>query len=292
VNEDLVLEQARREAGRMRFQKGRPIRGEDAFRRWLATCEFKRSTSATNRAAVENHLIPYFGDMDLRRLTRLDIRQFADRCFTLKRLLPDGTVEHGLSEATVRNCVSILRRVINTLVLGPEVEEMREHPVPRPMMEVQESARAHPGRKATRRREAWSPEEAWILVDLAKQREPAWYPPLFFLFRTGARLSEVIDPISRLIASAPTNARAGFSQLRSARHLEPSDRGFHEIAVLAGSVHSDPRLEPGGVSSIRRLTTISIDALGRLHEPVTFLLVGGGEIDLPLHELQEENEAA
>jgi len=154
------------------------VNGERALRWWAANYRFKRSTAATNRSALEQHLIPFFGDLDLRHLTHLDIRRFADTRF-----------EAGKSEATVSNAVSLLRRVINLLV---ETQVLSCNPVPRMMREVAESARAHPERQPTRKRDAWTPEEAWTLMDVAESREPAWAPIFFFYFQTGTRLGEGI----------------------------------------------------------------------------------------------------
>ncbi|HBZ71769.1 MAG TPA: hypothetical protein DEP35_19400 [Deltaproteobacteria bacterium] len=83
--------------------------------------------------------------MDLRHLTCLDIRYFADSRFTA-----------GKSEATVSNAVSLLRRVIN---LPIDAKALSRNPVPKMMREVMESARAHPERRPTRNRDAWTPDK-------------------------------------------------------------------------------------------------------------------------------------
>ncbi|HXZ24444.1 MAG TPA: tyrosine-type recombinase/integrase [Methanomassiliicoccales archaeon] len=178
IERDLSRRRKDRLAGRICFEPGASVNGERAFRWWAANYRFKRSTAATNRSALEQHLVPFFGDMDLRYLTHLDIRRFADSRF-----------EAGKSEATVSNAVSLLRRVINLLI---ETQVLSCNPVPRMMKEVAESARAHPERQPTRNRDAWTPEEAWTLMDVAESRERAWAPIFFFYFQTGARLGEGI----------------------------------------------------------------------------------------------------
>jgi len=178
IERDLTRKREDRLAGRICFELGGCVHGEKALRWWAANYKFKRSTAATNRSALEQHLIPFFGEMDLRHLTHLDIRRFADSRFAA-----------GKSEATVSNAVSLLRRVINLLI---DAKALSRNPVPKMMREVMESARAHPERQPTRNRDAWTPEEAWTLMDVAERREPAWAPIFFFYFQTGARLGEGI----------------------------------------------------------------------------------------------------
>jgi hypothetical protein len=69
------------EYSRLAFRPHGPVNGEGALRWWLANYRFKRSTDQLNRGRVENHLIPYFGRMDLRNLRALDVRQYADSRF-------------------------------------------------------------------------------------------------------------------------------------------------------------------------------------------------------------------
>jgi len=114
--------------------------------------------------------------MDLRNLRALDVRQYADSRFAT-----------GCSAHSVKGEVSILRRVLNSLVENGALER---NPVPRIMASVAESARAHPDPNRAESREAWTPEEAWCLLEFAKRHEPQWYPILMFYFQTGARLGE------------------------------------------------------------------------------------------------------
>ncbi len=77
INADLARTQRDREDGRVRFRPEAAINGEDALRWWFASYRFKRSTRDLNRGRIENHLIPHFGTRDLRRLSALEIRQYA-----------------------------------------------------------------------------------------------------------------------------------------------------------------------------------------------------------------------
>ena len=86
------------EYSRLSFRLGGPVNGEDALRWWLASYRFKRSTDQLNRSRVENHLIPYFGRMDLRSLRILDVRQYADSRFAAGRSV--HTVKGEVSTTT------------------------------------------------------------------------------------------------------------------------------------------------------------------------------------------------
>jgi hypothetical protein len=59
------------------------------------------------------------------------------------------------------------------------------------MMKVAtEVAMAFPAAGQKRSRDAWSEEEAWLLMGVAREREPAWAPVFLFYFQTGNRLGE------------------------------------------------------------------------------------------------------
>jgi integrase len=178
IERDLARQREEQLAGRVGFETGKPVGGERAIRWWAANYKFKKSTAATNRSAIEHHLVPFFGDMDLRRLTHLDIRRFAESRFEL-----------GKSASTVVNALSLLRRVLNLLV---EERVLESNPVPKAMKVATEVARAFPSAGQRSNRDAWSPEEAWLLMNVARKREPAWAPVFLFYFQTGARLGEGI----------------------------------------------------------------------------------------------------
>jgi hypothetical protein len=114
--------------------------------------------------------------MDLRHLEALDVRQCADARFAF------GSSGHG-----VRGEISNLRRILNALVENGILER---NPVYRIMAPVAESAPAHPDPERGGFRDAWTPEEAWLLMGVARVREPKWFPILFFYFQPGARLGE------------------------------------------------------------------------------------------------------
>jgi hypothetical protein len=144
INADLEQTQRKREDRRIAFRPDAPVKGEDALRWWFASYRFKRSTRELNRGRIENHLIPYFGNMDLRHLRALDVRQYAD-----------GRFAAGSSDHSVRGEISILRRILNALVENGILER---NPVHRIMAPVAESARAHPDPERGGSRDAWTSE--------------------------------------------------------------------------------------------------------------------------------------
>jgi transposase len=176
INADLERLSQERESRAIVFRSGGLVNGEDALRWWHATYHFKRATRDLHRGRIENHLIPHFGTMDLRRLATLHIRHYADARFGA-----------GASPHIVKGEISILRRVLNALVENGILER---NPLPKIMAPVAESARAHPDPERRRSRDAQTTQEAWTLIDVARKHEPRWFPILFFYFQTGARLGE------------------------------------------------------------------------------------------------------
>ncbi len=154
INADLERVNQERDGRGIAFRIGGPVNGEDALRWWYATYRFKRATRDLHRGRIENHLIPHFGTMDLRRLATLHIRHYADARFGA-----------GASPHTVKGEVSILRRVLNALVENGIFER---NPLPKIMAPVAESARAHPDPERRGLRDAWTAEEAWVLMDVAR----------------------------------------------------------------------------------------------------------------------------
>ena len=93
----------------------------------------------------------------------------------------------GAARDPVLNALSCLRRVIH---LALEKGHLARHPLPRMLRIAKQVARAQ-GR-ATVRADAWTKEEAAILLDLAREHEPCLFPLLSFAFLTGVRKGEAI----------------------------------------------------------------------------------------------------
>ncbi len=59
------------------------------------------------KGLIENHLVAHFGDRDLRSLREVDLLEF----IRVK-------LDQGLAPKTIRNSLSVLRRVINLAAAG------------------------------------------------------------------------------------------------------------------------------------------------------------------------------
>ena len=82
----------------------KPLPCDAELRRWITTYAptFKHSTEIESRRIIDTHLAPFFGSRDLRELRESDLLDFV-------RVKLDA----GLAPKTVRNCLSVLRRVLN-----------------------------------------------------------------------------------------------------------------------------------------------------------------------------------
>ncbi len=228
INADLERVNQERDSRGIVFRIGGPVNGEDAPRWWYATYRFKRAMRDLRRGRIENHLIPHCGTMDLRRLATLHIRHYADVRFG-----------PGASPHTVKGDVSILRRVHNALV---ENGILAGNPLPKIMAPVAESARAHSDPERRGSRDAWTAEEAWVLMDVAREHEPNWIPIIFFYFQTGARLGEglplrwdAVDLFGKDIHIRRAVAAGGDGEPKWAkhRHVSISDDLFAVLKQLA-----------------------------------------------------------
>jgi integrase len=221
--------------------------------------------------------------MDLRNLRALDVRQYADSRFAT-----------GRSVHTVKGEVSILRRVLNSLVENGALER---NPVPRIMTSVAESARAHPDPRRAESRDAWTPEEAWCLLDFAKRHEPKWYPILMFYFQTGARLGEglalrwdSVDLFGRNIhiRRAVAAGEEGEPKWGKQRHVPISDELLEVLKVLARRRRiSEPWKSPELVFPSPRGKQILKRVLQRAWERIRSRAhAGHGVRPLPLHSFR------
>jgi len=156
----------------------RPLPCAAVLRAWLDTYSvgFKPSYERSARGVVENHLIPSFGAMDLR-----EIRESHLLVFVREKL------EAGLRPNTVRNALSILRRVMNL--------EIREGTMVRnSASRIGELMRRVDGRAAAgiQVADAWTRDELRTLLDVAWELEPRFAPVLALLMQTGMRAGEAL----------------------------------------------------------------------------------------------------
>jgi len=159
-------------------QREQPLPCNAELRRWHMTYTptMKRSYEILTKGHIENHLIPFFGDRDLREIREADLLEFA------RKLL-----DAGKKPKTVRNSLSTLRRVF-TLA-------QREGRVDRnPAARIGELLRRVDQRYAIEAEsvETWTPQEISTLLEVASEYEPRFAPALAVLFYTGLRRGELL----------------------------------------------------------------------------------------------------
>jgi len=145
---------------------------------WLSlqSPTFKKSYEITARGLIYNHLIPHFGDLDIRELTRDHILAF----------IRDKT-EQGRAPATIQNALSTLRTVLNIAVDDGKLAKNPASGIGKLMSRVRAS-RASGVHEA----EPWHDEEVETLLQVASEHAPRLYPALATLLLTGIRRGELL----------------------------------------------------------------------------------------------------
>ena len=128
-------------------------------------------------AVVFKRLIPYFGDIEIRRLDADRIRAFVVHEIEDK--------DHA--RETVESSCSWLRRILNWAV---EKEVIEHNPVPKLMAVAKETAAARARPKRTP--PAWSHDEVRSLLAVCNDRGPWLHDPVDFASRTGCRRGELL----------------------------------------------------------------------------------------------------
>ncbi len=155
-----------------------PLPTDRALRDWFGAHEatLKKSTRSTTRSMIEVHLVPYFGDRDLREVSRADILAFASK-----------KVGEGKSPKLVGNVLGILRRVMNIA----KDEGLLERNVASRLGEIVgklERSQASEVRQV----DAWTHEEVVGILELVREKEPRVHPVLHTLLSTGMRRGEAL----------------------------------------------------------------------------------------------------
>lgn len=123
---------------------------------WTYAPTMKLSYETLARGHIDNHLAPYFGSRDLREIQEADLLEFVR-----------AKLDEGLAPKTVRNALSIVRRVFNLL--------QREGRATRnPVTRIGEIFRQVDRRAATEVStiDSWTWEEVASLLGVAGEHDP------------------------------------------------------------------------------------------------------------------------
>ncbi len=156
-----------------------PMPVDQMLRDWFDAhrATLKKSTRGTTSSLIECHLVPYFGNRDLRDVTRADLLAFATQ----------KVAREGKSPKLVGNVLGILRRVMNLAMQ----EGLLENNVASKLGEIVgrlERSQASEVRQV----DSWTREEVAAILDLAREKEPRAYPVLHVLLSSGMRRGEAL----------------------------------------------------------------------------------------------------
>jgi len=156
----------------------KPLPCDQALHRWHAaySTTFKPSYEAETARIIRHSLVPFFGSRDLRELREPDLLDFV-------RVKLDA----GLAPKTIRNALSVLRRVLYLLERDGLVAR-------NPAARIGELMRRVDRRVSTETNlvDSWTLEEAKTLLAVAEEHEPRFHPALAALFYMGVRRGELL----------------------------------------------------------------------------------------------------
>ena len=157
----------------------RPVNRKASFSEWAeewleteAKGRLKLSTYLEFKAAVSNHLTPYFGNKRFHKVSRQDVLNF----ITKKK-------DDGLCRSTVKNLIAPLRAmyydaiVDNGAMFNPAVKLGKHLP-------DQDTTKIEPN--------PLNGQEVRHLLDTVRERLPEYYPVMLCAARAGLRLGELI----------------------------------------------------------------------------------------------------
>ncbi len=159
-------------------ESAKPLPCATELRRWHAvySATMKPSYVVLTRGLIENHLAPHFGERDLREVREADILEFIG----VKR-------QAGLAPTTIRNSLSLLRRVC--VLLGRE-GMLDRNPVSGVGELIRRVVRASDSE--VKEVEHWSRGDIENLIGVAREHEPRFAPMLVLLFSSGIRRGEAL----------------------------------------------------------------------------------------------------
>jgi len=156
----------------------KPLPTDEALRSWLTAYEatLKPSTRELAEGILKRHLIPFFGSKDLRELREADLMAYVS-----------AKVEAGRHPRTVRNDLSILRRVLTLLVREGQLQRNPASGMGEMLRRVHQASAVE-----TEEVETWSRDEVATLLETARETDPRFAPLLALLFATGMRRGEAL----------------------------------------------------------------------------------------------------
>ncbi|MGH0028492.1 MAG: tyrosine-type recombinase/integrase [Myxococcota bacterium] len=173
VNAALVLGTYRRDE-----QAERALPGAETLRAHLKAYAptLKPATRVLYEGLIENHLAPFLGTQDLREIKESDLLRFVRE-----------KSAQGLAPKTIKNALSLLRRVCSVLVREGSLSSNPAAQIGELMRQVARASAAETGEV-----DAWTRGEARILLSTARTHEPRFAPLLALLLATGMRKGEAL----------------------------------------------------------------------------------------------------
>ena len=146
----------------------------DWHRRYSVT--FKPRYQETSLSILDNHLIPFFGNRDLRSIKEADLLDYIG-----------AKIEDGQKSSTIQNALSIVRRILNLAIKDGLLTHNPANGIGRLISRVARSEDEEVPQVSS-----WTQSEVLTLLQVAENREPRFAPLLRFLLSTGARRSEAL----------------------------------------------------------------------------------------------------
>ena len=268
------------QAAKDELEGGGAARGATLLTAWWAAARpgLADTTQVTVEGHLRLHLIPQLGELDLRRLSREQVKAFAG-----------GRADAGLGQHAIAGALSVLRRALRW---GVEQGFLEREPVPRLMRVGNEAAAARGARKGGR--DAFTRDEARVLLDLAKPGS-ALFSIVLAACQTGARKGELLS--LRWCAVDFSRGRIEWSGSRSrtrekatkankVRYTELSDELRRELLAVQRRRPSDRRFRDQAEEHVfldRRHQPWKYDSLSSAWRRIQARAVGRGVRPLAFH---------
>lgn len=155
-----------------------PVACAAELRKWQATWAptFKRSYAYEVEKTLTKHLIPHFGDRDLRELTEDEVLHYIST-----------KLDDGYAPKTIENHLTVLRRVLSLLEKKKVLASNAAADIKALMARVGRATDLQ-----TRQIDAWGVTEVQTLMEVAAEVAPRFQPILATAFYTGMRRGELL----------------------------------------------------------------------------------------------------